>query len=131
MAVSWRSSKFKWFLSFQPLHGWTLNFIGPFAKKLEKLLFPRNVVTGWSSSKCLGSSSHTNILLFIKVMTSINPNTRQLGIIQGRKLKAKGSWVTQKKWKLYYSRRNPMSPIYLGYFVLAYFLLYFSSYPFL
>ena len=35
-----------------------MNVVGPFAKKLEILLFLEIVVIGQSSSKCPGSSSH-------------------------------------------------------------------------
>ena len=35
---------FKWFQSFQRLHSWTLNFIGPLAKKLKNVLFSKNIV---------------------------------------------------------------------------------------
>ena len=45
------------FKVFNGLHCWTLNFIGPFAKKLENLEKLENVVIGYSSSKCPGSSS--------------------------------------------------------------------------
>lgn len=32
------------FWSFQRLHSWTLNFIGPFGKKLKNDLFSKNIV---------------------------------------------------------------------------------------
>ena len=35
---------FQWL--YHNMHSWTLNFIGPFAKKLENLLFSNNVVIG-------------------------------------------------------------------------------------
>ena len=44
-------------------HSWTLNFIGPFARKnLENLLFSENVVIGQSSSKCPSWSVRTVIM---------------------------------------------------------------------
>ena len=48
-----------------------LNFIGPFAKKLENLLFSEMIVIGQSSYKCLGLSSHTITILKIRSVTHL------------------------------------------------------------
>jgi len=59
-AVSWEVKIQTIFLKFfLLLYSWTLNIIGPFAKKLEYLLFSENVVMGQSSSMCPGLSVHT------------------------------------------------------------------------
>ena len=48
-----------------------LNFIGPFAKKLENLLFSEMIEIGQSSSKCPGLSSHTITILKIRSVTHL------------------------------------------------------------
>ena len=48
-----------------------LNFIGPFAKKLENLLFSEMIEIGQSSSKCPGLSSHTIAILKIRSVTHL------------------------------------------------------------
>ena len=48
-----------------------LNFNGPFAKKLENLLFSEMIVIGQSSSECPGLSSHTITTLKIRSATHL------------------------------------------------------------
>ena len=80
-----------------------LNFIGPFAKKLENLLFSEMIMIGQSSYKCLGLSSHTITILNIRSVTHL---ITKVSNIMHTQINGWPSKVTLRKNKLMGDRNN-------------------------
>ena len=57
---------------------WLMTFMGLFAKNLENLLFSKNVVIGWSFSKCPSSSSRNVSVSLFFFFLSFFLNARNL-----------------------------------------------------
>ena len=80
-----------------------LNFIGPFAKKLENLLFSEMIVIGQSSSECPGLSCHTITTLKIRSATHL---ITKVSNIMHTQINGWPSKVTLRKNKLMGDRNN-------------------------